>query len=70
VICGGESGPGARPLNPSWARSIRDQCQRNGVPFFFKQWGEHDENGVRTGKKKAGRILDGRTWEEYPEVMS
>jgi protein gp37 len=41
VICGGESGPGARPMNPKWARSLRDQCADAGVPFFFKQWGEH-----------------------------
>jgi protein gp37 len=41
VICGGESGPGARPMHPDWARSLRDQCQAAGVPFFFKQWGEH-----------------------------
>ena len=40
VICGGESGPGARPMHPDWARSLRDQCQAAGVPFFFKQWGE------------------------------
>jgi protein gp37 len=40
VVCGGESGPGARPMHPDWARSLRDQCQAAGVPFFFKQWGE------------------------------
>lgn len=59
VICGGESGPRARPMNPDWARSVRDQCQRAGVAFFFKQWG-----GVN--KKKSGRLLDGRTWDEMP----
>jgi protein gp37 len=59
-ICGGESGPGARPMDLDWARSIRDQCQTAGVPFFFKQVG-----GVN--KKRAGRLLDGRTWDEYPE---
>lgn len=59
VICGGESGPGARPMNPEWARSLRDQCQAAHVPFFFKQWG-----GVN--KKSTGRILDGRTWNELP----
>lgn len=42
VICGGESGPGARPMHPDWARSLRDQCQNAGVPFFFKQWGEYE----------------------------
>lgn len=121
VICGGESGPNARPMNPSWARSARDQCQAAGVPFFFKQWGEWVDysqmewpkdchslgwektgerdgkmygritaNGInetlfssvetrypwpaqdpgpcliRVGKKAAGRLLDGRTWDEYP----
>lgn len=59
VIVGGESGPGARPMKAAWARDIRDQCQAANVPFFFKQWG-----GVN--KKKAGRILDGRTWDEMP----
>lgn len=61
VIAGGESGPGARPMNPNWVRSIRDQCVDADIPFFFKQWG-----GVN--KKKAGRTLDGRTWDEMPEV--
>ena len=60
VIAGGESGPGARPLEKSWVVSIRDQCQAAGVPFFFKQWG-----GVRKGR--AGRELEGRTYEEMPE---
>ena len=59
VIVGGESGPGARPMAPEWVRSIRDQCENVGVPFFFKQWG-----GTR--KKKAGRILDGRTYDQLP----
>jgi protein gp37 len=60
VIAGGESGPGARTMNPEWARSIRDECLREGVPFHFKQWG-----GVN--KKKTGRDLDGRTWDGMPE---
>jgi protein gp37 len=59
VIAGGESGPGARPLEKAWVVSIRDQCQQARVPFFFKQWG-----GVR--KSKAGRQLDGRTYDEFP----
>lgn len=66
VICGGESGPGARPMHPDWARSLRDQCRAAGVAFHFKQWGEHDEHGQRVGKKTAGRVLDGRTWDELP----
>jgi protein gp37 len=61
VIAGGESGPGARPMDASWVRSIREQCVSQKVPFFFKQWGG-------TNKKKAGRILDGRTWDEMPRM--
>jgi len=63
VIVGGESGPGARPMNEEWVVDIRDQCIDNGVPFFFKQWG-----GVN--KKKNGRLLEGRTWDEYPGQFS
>ncbi len=59
VIVGGESGPGARPMRAEWAQSVRDQCIAAGVPFFFKQWG-----GVQ--RTKAGRRLDGRTWDQYP----
>lgn len=59
VILGGESGPGARPMDPRWARSIRDQCVARGVPFFFKQWG-----GVN--KKATGREMNGRCWDEMP----
>lgn len=105
VIAGGETGPGARPMHPDWARSLRDQCQAAGTPFYFKAWGEWSPievmndpaaphillayNGkqtqeycgwgrdnptarfaqmVRVGKKAAGRLLDGRTWDEFPEV--
>jgi protein gp37 len=59
AIVGGESGPGARPVESSWVTDIRDQCLRANVSFFFKQWG-----GVR--KKKTGRTLEGRTWDEMP----
>ena len=59
VIVGGESGPGARPMDSDWVISIRDQCIDAGVPFFFKQWG-----GV--WKKRNGRLLEGRTWDEMP----
>lgn len=59
VIVGGESGPGARPMEESWVRSIRDQCQSQEVAFFFKQWG-----GVQ--KHRFGRELDNRTYDEYP----
>lgn len=61
VIVGGESGPGARPMKPEWVRSIQSQCIRDGVPFFFKQWG-----GKR--KKSAGRLLDGKTYSDFPEI--
>lgn len=108
VICGGETGPDARPMHPDWVRSLRDQCQSADVPFFFKSWGEwvcrpwSSDNGrkrelclgmdgtsvyaqvghmmgfrkpgealmVRVGKKAAGRLLDGRTWEEMPGVRT
>ena len=91
VIVGGESGSDARPMHPDWVRSIRDQCQDGGVPFFFKQWGECCAYGQmpedtyrewdiyhgteswnsnvprwRVGRKKAGRILDGRTHDDLP----
>jgi protein gp37 len=109
IICGGESGPGARPMHPDWARSLRDQSQAARVPFFFKQWGEwaprshgfndggihrwgthagdeffetatpwngHDDDGsgeavmIRVGKRAAGRLLDGREWNEFPAEMA
>jgi protein gp37 len=89
VIAGGESGHGARPMHPEWARSLLEQCQAAGIPFHFKQWGEwghaegerrdgdlrlHPLDGDtrtyylmrRVGKKAAGRLLGGRTWDEYP----
>jgi protein gp37 len=124
VILGGESGPGARPMHPDWARKVRDDCQAAGVPFYFKQWGEWGAGAIRIsdghpvfrmfankmgwehkgdtwvnggtcidttgrtltrggdfddarypvavvhkiGKKRAGRVLDGQTWEQMPEV--
>jgi protein gp37 len=61
VIVGGESGPRARPMDSDWVLSIRDQCVHAGVPFFFKQWG-----GV--WKKRHGRLLEGRTWDEMPLI--
>lgn len=62
VIAGGESGPGARPIDPEWVREIRNRCIAANVPFFFKQWG-----GVR--KSRTGRLLDGRKWDEMPVHM-
>jgi hypothetical protein len=63
VIVGGESGARARPMQKEWVLSLRDQCRRRSVPFFFKQWG-----GVR--KAAAGRQLDGRTYDEFPTRVS
>ena len=60
VIVGGESGPGARPMDAAWVRSVHAQCQKADVAFFFKQWG-----GVR--KSEAGRSLDGQIYSEFPE---
>lgn len=62
VIVGGESGPGARPMHVEWVRNIRARCIERSVPFFFKQWG-----GVN--KKRTGRILDGRTWDQMPDTV-
>lgn len=63
VIVGGESGHGSRLIKASWALSLRDQCNAAGVPYHFKQWGGTD-------KKEAGRLLDGRKWNEFPEVAN
>ena len=59
VIVGGESGPRARHIDPVWVTDLRDQCERANVPFFFKQWGG-------TNRKRSGRLLDGRTWDQMP----
>ena len=66
VIAGGESGPGARAMDPEWIRGVRDQCADAEVPFFFKQWGAHDCDGRRVGKKRSGRELDGSTFDSIP----
>jgi len=63
AIVGGESGPGARPMDEEWVLSIRNQCQKANVPFFFKQWG-----GVN--KKKTGRLLEGRTYDDMPKAKA
>lgn len=93
VICGGESGPHARPMHPDWPKSLRDQCAAAGVPYLFKQHGEWfgelgsgnyrpASNGIqihsfgdgriarRVGKKAAGRLLDGRTHDEFPAALT
>ena len=85
VICGGESGPNARPIHPDWVRSLKDQCRAAKVPFFFKQWGEWfpdnkryfharsmifgDSAVFKIGKKAAGRELDGKEYLEFPEAQ-
>jgi protein gp37 len=66
VIVGGESGIGARPMQPQWARNVQRQCEEADVRFFFKQWGAHGEDGMRRSKRKNGRLLDGVLWEEMP----
>lgn len=63
AIVGGESGPGARPMKVEWITAIHEICERSGTAFFFKQWG-----GVQ--KKKTGRILNGRTWDDYPAALA
>jgi protein gp37 len=63
VIVGGESGPGARPMDAEWVREVRDQCLESGTAFFFKQWG-----GVRP--KSGGRELDGREWNQFPRAVA
>ncbi len=75
VVVGGESGPGARPMQVKWAESLRDQCAAAGVPFLFKQWGNHrptsDANGrymIPASKKEAGRLLDGVEHNAFPVI--
>ena len=63
VIVGGESGRTPRPMKEEWVTEIKDQCEASGAAFFFKQWGG-------TNKKKTGRILEGKTWDEMPEIVS
>lgn len=71
VVCGGETGPKARPLSPDWVRSLRDQCQAAGVPFFFKGWGDYNRRaqGLQFvgDPGNTGRLLDGREWNEIPK---
>jgi protein gp37 len=106
LVAGGESGPKARPMHPSWPRDLRDRCQESGTAYFFKQWGAYapirlyddfegwhkgevvlnddgkdwrgseilfDESAYvlqRVGNHKSGRLLDGRTWDEYPTLAT
>jgi protein gp37 len=66
VIVGGESGPKARPMQKTWALSVQQQCEDQGVAFFFKQWGGWGADGKRRAKNANGRELEGKTWDEMP----
>jgi len=68
VIVGGESGPKARPMKREWVLNVKRLCDADGVAFFFKQWGEWGVDGLRRGKKRSGRVLDGRTWDSLPQI--
>lgn len=69
VIVGGESGPKARPMKAEWVESIKDQCEQDGVAFFFKQWGGWGADGKRRAKKENGRLFAGKTWDEMPSPI-
>lgn len=69
VIVGGESGAKARPMRKEWALNVKRQCEEQNVAFFFKQWGTWGADGVRRSKKSNGRILEGKEWNEYPELI-
>jgi len=68
VIVGGESGVKARPMEESWVLKLRDQCQRNEIDFFFKQWGSWGQDGIKRTKGANGRQLQGQTWDMIPAV--
>lgn len=67
VIVGGESGPNARPMKKEWVLNIKRQCEEQGVPFFFKQWGTYGEDGAKRNKKANGCTIDGVTYQAYPK---
>ena len=69
VIVGGESGNQARPMKKEWVLNIKRQCEEQGVPFFFKQWGTWGEDGVMRNKKANGCLLDGKVCQEWPKVL-
>ena len=69
VIVGGESGHGARRMKETWALNVKRQCEEQGVLFFFKQWGAFGLDGLRRSKKRNGRELLGRTWDDMPELF-
>lgn len=67
VICGGESGPKARPMSKEWVLHLKNLCRENNVPFFFKQWGTYGEDGVKRSVKENGYLLDGEVCREWPK---
>lgn len=70
VIVGGESGPKARPMQPSWATHVMHQVEEQGAAFFFKQWGTWGSDGVKRNKHKNGKLLDGRVIQQMPEKIA
>jgi protein gp37 len=69
VIVGGESGSKARPMDESWVVNIKQQCESKGIAFFFKQWGTWGADKVKRNKKENGKELNGKIWQQYPEVI-
>jgi len=69
VIVGGESGNKARPMDKSWVLSIKKQCEENDIAFFFKQWGTWGADKIKRNKKKNGKTLNGKVWQQYPEIV-
>ena len=69
VIVGGESGPKARPMEKEWVINIKKQCEKNNIAFFFKQWGTWGADKVKRNKKLNGKKIDGKVWQEYPNIM-
>ena len=69
VIVGGESGPKARPMEKEWVINIKNQCKNNHVAFFFKQWGTWGSDKIKRNKKQNGKILEGKIWHEYPNII-
>lgn len=69
VIVGGESGSKARPMKEEWAINVKTQCEQQNVDFFFKQWGTWGEDGIRRSKKNNGRLLEGKEWNESPDII-
>ncbi len=69
VIVGGESGHKARPMDKEWVINIKQQCEAEGIAFFFKQWGTWGEDKVKRSKKLNGKELEGKIWQQYPEII-